>query len=342
MGVRRRVLVAVVGLVVACGGGQAAGTASAARLKTPPPGFKATGPTGPVVPAPAPTPGGPLVTLPGSLALDPAPGGVLWVIANGRYLFRSRDRGETWELRPGPPLLGNAEESFIDGQEGWFDAGGSPATQCTAETVAVYHSVDAGTSWQRLPATGMAEAGCKEQISFVGAGHGFIDSWDDFHPPVIYRTLDGGQSWAASAPLPDPPGFTTRSGGFTLHAGRVQGFGGTLLVTAWSGRGTGYVYRSLDGGASWGYLATTGGPGLSSVAFKTASLWFQLTGNGAAETADAGASWHRVPTDYSQAAPIAPVVAFADPLLGYATVRGAFARTLDGGAHWAWLPTPGT
>ena len=343
MGLRRWAWAAVAVLVIACGGGQPAGAASPARATTPPPGLQATGPSGPVAPPPTPAPGGPLVTLPGSLVLDPAPGGVLWTIANGQYLFRSLDQGASWELRPHPPLGGRPEESFIDAEQGWFEAGGSPATQCTSETVVIYHTVDAGSTWQRLAGTGLGEAGCKEQLSFVGAGRGFMADWDDFHPPVIYRTLDGGQSWTASAPLPDPPGFTTSSGGFTLHAGRVQAFGGILLVTAGSGQGVVFVYRSLDGGATWAYLTTVPGPGASGPAFKTAGLWFQLVvPNGASETADSGASWHPVPTDYSQAAPVSPAVVFADPQLGYATVRGALARTLDGGAHWVGLRTPGT
>jgi hypothetical protein len=45
-------------------------------------------------------------------------------------------------------------------------------------------------------------------------------------------------------------------------------------------------------------------------------------------------------SDYSQAAAIPPVVIFADPMVGYATVRGSIQRTGDGGAHWTLLRTP--
>jgi photosystem II stability/assembly factor-like uncharacterized protein len=55
-----------------------------------------------------------------------------------------------------------------------------------------------------------------------------------------------------------------------------------------------------------------------------------------------GATWHAFTFDYSQAAPIAPEIVFGDPLVGYATVRGAIQRTVDGGAHWTQLKTPGT
>jgi len=60
------------------------------------------------------------------------------------------------------------------------------------------------------------------------------------------------------------------------------------------------------------------------------------------ETTDGGTTWHAFTTDYSQAAPIAPDIVFGDPLVGYATVRGAIQRTVDGGAHWTTIKTPGT
>jgi photosystem II stability/assembly factor-like uncharacterized protein len=57
---------------------------------------------------------------------------------------------------------------------------------------------------------------------------------------------------------------------------------------------------------------------------------------------NAGKTWHLYPSDYSQAAPVAPQIVFSDPLVGYATVRGSIQRTIDGGPHWTYLKTPGT
>ncbi|HXC77602.1 MAG TPA: hypothetical protein VNU19_11170, partial [Candidatus Acidoferrum sp.] len=103
------------------------------------------------------------------------------------------------------------------------------------------------------------------------------------------------------------------------------------------------VYRSTDGGATWAF--GTAPPPYGQIAFVTASRWIQLLPPGSArETTNAGASWHQYPSDYSQAAPIAPQVVFADSKVGYATARGSIARTLDGGLHWNWtaVKSPGT
>ena len=183
---------------------------------------------------------------------------------------------------------------------------------------------------------------CKEQIIFVDASRGFLSAWDDNHPPVIYRTVDGGETWSASAPLPDPPGFVTQGGGYTLHPGQVVAMAGELLVPAWSGQGKGYVFRSLDGGRSWQPLVQEPGLGWSNPALITATRWLVISPNSMQETTDAGASWHPYPSDYGQAAPLAPSLVFGDPATGYATVRGGLARTLDGGGHWTFIKTPGT
>jgi photosystem II stability/assembly factor-like uncharacterized protein len=75
----------------------------------------------------------------------------------------------------------------------------------------------------------------------------------------------------------------------------------------------------------------------------TTTRWLQIgTPSSSKETTDGGATWHALTTDYSQAAPIAPEIVFADPLVGYATVRGGIQRTVDGGAHWVGIKTPGT
>jgi photosystem II stability/assembly factor-like uncharacterized protein len=79
------------------------------------------------------------------------------------------------------------------------------------------------------------------------------------------------------------------------------------------------------------------------VVFVTSSRWLKLIDpERSIETTDAGATWHRYSSDFSQAAPVATFFVFADSRVGYGTVRGGITRTADGGLHWTPLETPGT
>ena len=280
---------------------------------------------------------------------------MVWALVAASRLFRSIDRGETWQERSAAlePLGPNREVAFVSDSEGWLAKPGSPGTQCTFQSVGIAHSTDGGARWDQLvvagtpgspSSAGIADRQCKSGLAFADAQRGYLGAWDQNSRPVIYRTADGGRSWIASSPVPDPPGFTTQPAGFALRAGRVRAFGTTLVVSASGtsdGRPTSYVFSSADG-ASWAYEATVP-PGEGAFAFVTASRWLVMSTPGASkETMDGGRTWHDFATDYSQAAPTAPEIVFADALVGYATVRGAIQRTIDGGAHWTSIKTPGT
>ena len=260
-------------------------------------------------------------------------------------LFRSTDQGATWDRRPMPSQVPvspmGPSIAFVDDMQGWLLSAASPETQCNAEGSSVWHTVDGGATWQLLPVTGIAAAQCKLNISFVDPRRGFITAWDDNHRPTIYRTSDGGVTWTGST-LTDPAGFVTSLGGFTLTVGVVRRFDPRLLVEAWGTQADGihrYVLSSSDGGATWATLGTAPAA-QESVAFVNADRWLQLATH--RETTDSGKSWHALNTDYSQAAPIAPQVVFADSTAGYATVRGEIQRTIDGGTHWSAIKSPGT
>ncbi|HZK75101.1 MAG TPA: hypothetical protein VFD88_13995 [Clostridia bacterium] len=270
---------------------------------------------------------------------------VLWAFMENQYLYRSMDRGATWEQRPLPPtkiLFG--EISFVSNEDGWLTTvamtGGLAA--CGNALDAVWHTTDAGATWQSLGSSDLPQTHCYSGLSFVDSNRGFLDAMTPSQTTVIYRTTDGGLSWTASTPISNPSGVKSQ-----YAPGLVRAFGSTLLVPIngqlSSGNGVQDVYLSTDGGASWSYLAGTRGYG--TIALVTATRWIQLMPPGSGrETTDAGASWHPYPTNYSQAAPIGPQVVFADARVGYATVRGAIARTLDGGLHWDWnaVKSPGT
>jgi photosystem II stability/assembly factor-like uncharacterized protein len=299
---------------------------------------------------PAPTASPTLIPLPSSAQID-ATGSVVWTLVADTRLFRSTDRGDTWQERPMPPSL-PIVFSFIDDHEGWalVPQGGGvpppPGGACTAPSVTLQHTSDAGATWQQLAPTGLAAGPCKVTLRFADAQHGYVSAFDPNGSPVVYRSADGGRTWSASRALADPPGFTTKTGGgTTLAVGRVGSFGTTLLVTASPTNpttGAIYVYRSTDDGATWAY--TSKAPNQQElIAFVTATRWLQISSPGnSKETTDGGATWHAFTTDYQQAAPVAPAITFGDAQVGYATVRGSIKRTVDGGAHWTSIRTPGT
>ena len=295
--------------------------------------------------SPAPSPPGPYY--PTTTQLSAPSHDVVWAFVAGTFLYVSTDRGDTWAQRTLPAVGGGGplEVSFVDANQGWLSVPGIPETQCNAAGIAIWHTSDGARTWERLTTTGIADRQCKQGLSFTDARHGFISGWDDNNPPVVYRTADGGLTWKASAPIPDPPGFKTSGGGDALRVHQVWGSGGAYLMTAYGTQPTGgraYVFRSGDGGATWTYAADVPNPAVS-VAFITASRWLQVGAPGqSVETTDGGKSWHAYASDYSQAAPIAPEVVFGDAMVGYATVRGAIQRTVDGGLHWTPIQAPGT
>ncbi len=316
---------------------------------TPPPGGTASGATPTLRTSASPTPGagasGTPIPMPTSARVAAAGDGVVWMLVAETRLFRSTDRGATWSERSRPPGGAQLEIAFVSERDGWAAQIGSPATQCQSQRVTVWRTSDGASTWQKLDTTGVADAQCKERLAFVDTQHGFLDAYDPNSPPVIYRTADGGRTWAASARLPDPPGFISAQAGFTLRPGAVADFGGVLLLSAvgMSNRTEQrYVFRSVDGGATWTFV-TSAPDARNELVFLTETRWLQITPPDASrETTDGGRSWHPFTTDYRQAAPVAPQIAFGDASTGYATVRGGLQRTTDGGAHWTPLRTPGT
>ena len=103
---------------------------------------------------------------------------VVWVTVGGVVLFRSSDRGGIWEQRPLPPSeLPPDGISFVSDHEGWIVGFGSPGTQCQAQSIQLWRTTDAGSTYRLLPGNGIARQDCKESLSFVDAQRGFLGSW---------------------------------------------------------------------------------------------------------------------------------------------------------------------
>ena len=291
----------------------------------------------------APTASPTAIPLPSGATIAAASGGVVWMYLNGDHLFMSLNRGDTWSPAALPPDPRGPSLAFISAGEGWWLSPGSPGTQCSFQDVVIWKTDDGAKTWRKLNATGIDRTLCKDSIQFSGPGVGFITTSAANNTPVIYRTSDGGVSWSASYPLASPPGYPSSGLGANLQVGNIADFGSVLYADVFgTGQGTlkHYVYRSTDRGATWAYDSPT----LLSpaIVFVTPTRWIQIQPQDSRETTDRGGTWHLYPTDYSQAAPIAPQIVFGDASTGYATVRGSIQRTTDGGAHWTVIKTPGT
>ena len=302
--------------------------ASGARITTPTPLY---GPTTVELSAPSPD--------------------VVWALVADTELYRSTDQGATWERHSLPPdAMPRPAISFVSATEGWVMVGGPAATQCSFGDVTIWHTMDAGATWERIvsvtPDThSSATIGfeqCKEWITFIDSSHGFVEAWDDNSSPTVYRTSDGGLTWSATR-LPDPPGFVTTAGGDALRARPVRPAGAALLLVASGMQPDGmhsYAFRSDDLGASWHAIVKVPS---DYVAFVTDQRWLLLVGPGQSqETTNAGQQWHPYASNFNTDTPVGgPQVFFADVYVGYAEGRGSLQRTTDGGLHWQRIETPG-
>ena len=260
-----------------------------------------------------------------------APGrDTVWALLNsiaGPALFRSTNRGDTWESRGMPPAAARADLTFIDDREGWLAADGVTSARCPQATLVLWHTRDAGDTWTAATTATADGPLCRGVVSFVDAKRRFLGGTAANGGAVLYRTTDAGARWTVVDGAPSLSSVRAVDAAL-LGVGALPGA---------LGPGKRLVARSTDG-ATWARLAEVD----TSVGIVTASRWIVLGGPGGfIETVDSGATWHPFDTDYGQASPVAPVVLFGDAAVGYATTRSTIQRTTDGGAHWSRIPTPG-
>lgn len=154
-------------------------------------------------------------------------------IFNGPSFFSSEDKGQTWTQRP---LNCWGNDLAVDYSNPHNVLVGSSASDYT---YGVYGSTDGGATWpttlrglQNIDALAVTTKPGGGQVAYAGTdGQG------------LYRTTNGGQSWAAWG-----------LAGKTVRCVAIHPFWTNQMLAGVPGEG---VYRSTDGGGSW-FLSSTG------------------------------------------------------------------------------------
>ncbi len=176
--------------------------------------------------------------------------------AGGLYrqtLWRTSDGGRTWlaTAMPFDPVtlsnLGQLSVHFRDALHGEaFEFHGPITTGATPAAGTLYDfcrqssTSDGGATWSQLKAIT-----CMAEITFVDPMFGYADDYSG--EPVVYITLDGGQTWTAGT-LPERSTW-----GYTPMLMERRSDGTLQALYFWMTDGTGYwsIVASHDSGRTW-------------------------------------------------------------------------------------------
>ena len=266
----------------------------------------------------------------------------LAVLRGGIYLlntsagtFRSADDGVTWQPLEGALSSGGVAE-FLAPPGATAQSAAAEPTVLAATGHGVYVSRDGGAVWEPL-GTGLPFNSKIAGLLTHSASPGTVFAVSDnaslrgaVQPPLILRSLDGGQRWAsAAAGLPaaavtawtiDPSdpnvllaasseqAFRSSDAGLSWQAARLESGAHKAIAIATSDSNMVYLggrpaLRSADRGVTWESIPvvlpgeqqqTQDVSGIVVAPNDADQLWVALDGGGVVESRDAGRSWRLV------------------------------------------------
>ncbi len=274
-------------------------------------------------------------------------------------VFGTADAGSTWteaEIPQEPEVwTGSAETpspavvalQFADASHGWLLAAYGVAMG--SEAVRVYATADAGATWQLvddvthgpLSDGSLPFGGHKTGLFFAGANAGWVSGFDYGNELVLYRTQDGGRTWARQ-PLEVPAGYTAEGGSAEtrspiLFAGDQPGAttadGFLPVVFHAQGQPT-IFYVTHDRGATWQPAAAVVSAANEAFvwSFADAQHGFASDGDKLYVTTDGAASWTAITPNITFAGVTQMDFVSADT--GWAAIGGYLVKTTDGGRTW--------
>lgn len=288
-----------------------------------------------------------------------------WVVAGGGAgltVYRTADGGATWRSAAiaVPIVPAWFSIAFADAKHGWIMANTGVALQ--HESVDIFRTTDGGAGWQLVSRTGatgstpgaLPFAGAKYGIAFASPELGWA-SVETLRPgggAALYRTTDGGTSWAPQ-PIPAPP---VAGGVIVAYPPRV--FSAAVAIapvqmvvppahTGDRGKILWAFDHTRDGGRTWTATPATPRGGISD--WISPEDGWTLSGPSLMATVNGGSMWSRVPANVPlsgmrQLDFVSTNVGWAlgDLPAGYTAggrQRWVLLRTADGGRTWH-LVTP--
>ena len=184
-------------------------------------------------------------------------------------------------------------------------------------------TTNGGISWNTVSSFPII-SGDLHDIQFPSATVGYIHAFDDYGNGLVYKTSDGGNTWAklalGSGNEPDAVSCPT-----------------PLVIYCFNE--TYYPYKSTDGGYSWSALYSFTGHGyLSAFANKDTGYVCDYFDHEILKTTDGGSTWTTL-----SSIDFAMNIKFESSTTGYMIVGGnkPVYKTSDGGSNW-WQQSIGS
>jgi photosystem II stability/assembly factor-like uncharacterized protein len=270
-----------------------------------------------------------------------------WALTD-KDVLRTTDGGIHWQdVTPPHASLNAANIAVLDASTAWI-----AMPQLGSSTIQVFHTLNAGQTWQEttVKVNGFTDGA---QITFINPTDGWmlvgLGAGAGSEAVAVYRTTDGGATWA-NVSSTNPPNNTTPN---SLPLGGDKN--GLSFLTPSTGWATGtepsntpWFYMTHDGGQTWLRQPLQLPPNQSSAEFSiTPPTFFNASdgilpvngfsvgsqpvqGSDIYITHDGGTTWNStslLPINASSAD-------FLDVNHGWVTDGSVLYMTSDGGQHW--------
>jgi photosystem II stability/assembly factor-like uncharacterized protein len=275
-------------------------------------------------------------------------------------LYATADGGGTWTRLETPPNeFAGASVDFADYQHGWF-ATFPFERQAGTGPFKLYSTSDAGVHWKPMLDVGPAQPdshgvheGVLDGVWFADAAHGWLMASEPGRP-ALYKTIDGGQTWARAALTP-PIGVPGDAMFYLTQPLFREGGSGVLGVFT---QDASVIYGTTDAGRSWSPPRPLPASNPPHLAMPDAGHVWAAIDSKIWSSADFGASWQElamlkgsyifgelfaIDAKHAWAASVLP-----GPCPGNATVVGCITTqspgkllaSTDGGRRWSEVVLP--